>query len=150
MRSTVIISCGFLTLFFFFASCSNAQSKGSDVVAGLPGDWSGESTCADKQRFPGCKDEVVVYHVTPKEGKSDTVHISMDKIVNGETLFMAEDDFVYNAKKKVLTSEYKNDRVHLVIELALKDDVLEGTVISLPDKSTVRHIKIKKDQKKSQ
>ena len=124
------------------------QNAGASAVADLLGDWSGESICVNKDKFPACKDEVVLYHVTSKEGKADTVHITMDKIVNGAAEFMAEGDFVCDAPKHLLTSEFRNERVHLRIEFTVASNVAEGTVVSLPDKTTVRRIKLKKVDKK--
>ena len=54
-------------------------------------------------------------------------------------------DFIYDSKKQTLTSEFKNERVHLLLEFLVKDNVLEGGIYSLPDKIQARRIKVKKD-----
>jgi len=56
-------------------------------------------------------------------------------------------DFVYDERKQTLTSEFKNSRVHIIFELAVKGDSLEGTLSTLPDKAIVRHIKVKKNKR---
>ena len=78
-------------------------------------------------------------------GKSDTVTITADKLVYGKPETMGTFDFVYGPQKRMLTSEFKNSRVHLIFELAVKGDILEGTLATLPERDLVRRIKVKKD-----
>jgi hypothetical protein len=139
-----LISYGLLTA--MAASRENQTEKRQSDVSDLLGDWSGESVCVNKEKFPACKDEVVVYHITKVAGKADTVHLSADKVVNGKPEFMGEFDFIYNAKSQALTGEFKNERVHLLIELIVKVDDMEGGMYSLPDKTQVRKIKVKKNK----
>jgi hypothetical protein len=133
-----------------FAVCPTVAQQGKHEeaqggeISGLVGDWSGESICVNKKKFPACNDEQVVYHVTVAQGKTDTVIIAADKIVNGKPEAMGTFDFVYDARKQTLTSEFKNDRVHIIFELAVKGDLLEGTLSTLPERTLVRRIKIKK------
>jgi hypothetical protein len=56
-------------------------------------------------------------------------------------------DFTYDAPRQTLTSEVKNNRVHFIIELAVKGDRLEGTLSTLPERTLVRRIKVKKDER---
>ena len=121
-----------------------AQEKGD--ISKLVGNWSGESLCADKEKFPACNDEQVIYRVSITPGKSDTVTITADKLVNGKPETMGTFDFVYDAQKQTLVSEVKTTRRPLVIELAVKGDILEGTLSTLPDRALVRRIKVKKDK----
>ena len=127
------------------ANAQTSNEKGAGVSR-LVGNWTGESVCANKEKFPGCNDEHVVYHVAVTPSKTDTVTIKMDKIVNGKPDFMGEGEFAYDAKKQTLVSEFKNARVHLVIEFAVKNDVIEGVVAALPERTVVRNIKVKKDR----
>src|SRR5690242_8039634 len=71
-----------------------------DGVAHLLGDWSGESICVNKEKFPACKDEVVIYHITKVADKPNTVNLSADKIVDGKPEFMGAFDCIYDAKKQ--------------------------------------------------
>src|SRR5262249_16326150 len=118
----------------------------SGEISKLVGNWSGESLCANKEKFPACNDEQVIYRIVRTAGKSNTVTVTMDKIVNNKPETMGVSDFVYDAQKRLLTSEFKKSRVELIVEFAVKGDLLEGTVSSLPDKTLVRHIKLKKDE----
>ena len=70
----------------------------------------------------------------------------MDKIVNGKPETMGVFDFVYDAEKQTLSSEFtRNDR-HGIWEFALTGDLMDGTLDTLPDKTIVRRIKVKKDK----
>src|SRR5690242_7399961 len=137
------------TLAFTTASCQNKSpdSGQTDGIARLLGDWSGESICVNKEKFPACNDEKVVYHITRVADKPNTIHLSADKIVDGKPDNMGAFDFVYDPKKQSLTSEYKTDRVDILMEFTLKDDVLDGTMTSLPDKTQARRMTVKKDKK---
>jgi hypothetical protein len=115
-------------------------------ISKLVGDWVGESICVSKEKFPACNDEHVVYHVVVASGKTDTVTIAADKIVNGKPEAMGAFDFVYDARRQTLTSEFKNERVHAIFELTVKGDLLEGTLSTLPERTVVRRIKVKQDK----
>ena len=137
-------------LLFPLSSCAahteNPVNTPGGETAKLLGDWTGESICVNKEKFPACNDEKVVYHIKAVDNKANTVNLSADKIVNGKPEFMAAFDFIYDPKKQTLTTEVKNERVHFLIELAVKGDVLDGGMISLPDKIQARQIKVKKDK----
>jgi len=128
------------------AQADKPKASTDDAVTKLVGDWSGESICVNKDKYPACNDEVVVYHITKVADKENTVHLSADKIVNGKPEFMAEFDFVFDAKKNTLIGEFKNERVHLSIEFTVKDDVIEGGVFSVPDRTQSRRVSVKKDK----
>ena len=142
--------CLLLSGFFAMQTACAQKEKPKDEqksnVAFLVGDWSGDSTCVNKEKFPACNSEKVVYHIKEVAGKPDTINLAADKIVNGKPDFMGDFDFAYDSKKQTLTTEVKNDRAHFVIELVVKDDVLEGAMTSLPDNTQVRQIKVKKDK----
>ena len=141
---------GFFMLCGFFAAPSAFAQKNKDEqtseVSKLVGNWSGESICVNKEKFPACNDEQVVYRIVVASGKPNTVTITADKIVNGKPETMGVFDFVYDRQKGSLTSEFKNSRVHLIFELAVHGNVLEGTLATLPDRTLVRRIKAKKDE----
>ena len=140
------ILCGFFAVCPTVAQREEAERAQGGEVSKLVGDWFGESICVNKEKFPACHDEQVVYHVVVASGKTDTVTIAADKIVNGKPQAMGTFDFVYDARKQTLTSEFKNDRVHIIFEFAVKGDLLEGTLSSLPERTLARRIKVKKDK----
>ena len=141
----------FMLCGFFSAAPASAQqerpngAQGSEVSK-LVGNWSGESICVDKEKFPSCNDEQIVYRIVIANGKPNTVTVTADKIVNGKPETMGVLDFVYDAQKRMLTSEFKNSRVHVIFELAVQGSVLEGTLATLPERTLVRRIKVKKDE----
>lgn len=111
---------------------------------GLTGDWKGESICIDKVKYPACKDEKVVYHITATD-KPDVVHISADKIVNGELENMGEFDFKCDAEKHTLYAEFSNGRVHISMEFTVTGDVISGHMHDLlSDRKVIRDITVKK------
>ncbi|MFL6469029.1 MAG: hypothetical protein ACJ72Z_13810 [Pyrinomonadaceae bacterium] len=121
-------------------------SQTNDETSKLVGDWTGDSTCVNKEKFPACNDEKVVYHLKSVAGKANVVNLSADKIVNGKPEFMGEFDFVYDPRKQTLTSEFKNERVHLLLEFLVKGDILEGSMISLPDRTQARQMRVTKNK----
>jgi hypothetical protein len=140
------ILCGFFNADSVVGKDEKPEGAQGGEISKLVGNWSGESICVDKEKLPACNDEQVVYHVAAASGKSDTVIIVADKIVNGKPETMGTFDFVYDARKQALTSEFKNRRVHIIFEFTVKGETLEGTLSTLPDKAIVRHIKVKKDE----
>ena len=125
---------------------SLAATASKDAVTHLLGDWTGESTCVNKEQFPACKDEAVVYHIKKVPEKTNTVNLSADKIVNGKPEAMGDFDFVYDARKQTLTTEFKNERVPFTIEFTVRGDVIEGGLYSFPDRVQARRIKVTKNK----
>lgn len=140
------ILCGFFAVYPTVAQEEKPEGAQGSEISKLVGDWSGESICVNKEKFPACNNEQVVYHIVVASDKTDTVTITADKIVNNKPETMGTFDFVYNARRQTLTSEFKNDRVHIIFEFAVKGDFLEGTLATLPDRTLVRRIKVKKDK----
>lgn len=132
-------------IFFILLFAMSAAAQTSDISK-LVGDWTGESICANKEKFPACKDEHVIYTFKITPNKIATVTMKMDKVVGGKREFMGQTDFVYDERKQTLIGEFKNSRVHLTIEFVVKGDTIEGIVASLPDRTIVRNIKVKKDK----
>lgn len=140
------ILCAFVAVCPTVAQVEKSEGAQGGEISKLVGDWVGESICVNKEKFPACNDEHVVYHVAVASGKTDTVTIAADKIVNGKPEAMGTFDFVYDARTQTLTSEFKNERVHAIFELTVKGDLLEGTLSTLPERTVVRRIKVKHDK----
>jgi len=139
------ILCGFFAVYPTVAQEEKPEGAQGSEISKLVGDWYGESICVNKEKFPACHDEQVVYHLVVASGKTETVTITADKIVNNKPETMGAFDFIYDARRQTLTSEVKNDRMHVIFELAIKGDLLEGTLATLPDRTLVRRIKVKKE-----
>jgi hypothetical protein len=77
------ILCGFFVVYPTVAQEEKKPEGGQgSEISKLVGDWSGESICVNKEKFPSCNDEQVVYRIVVASGKTDTVTITADKIVN--------------------------------------------------------------------
>jgi hypothetical protein len=124
--------------------CVVGAARPDDARDKLVGDWSGESICVGDR--PACHDEKVVYHVSKTAGKSDTVTIAADKIVDGKPDAMGELECKYDAEKRTLTCEFTRGRTHGVFELEVKGNVIEGHLFILPERTVGRRIKVSKDK----
>lgn len=141
-----LILCGLLAV---HSAAARGGRPGGAQGGGIPklvGNWSGESVCADKEKFPACNDERVVYRVAAAPGKTDTVTITMDKIVDGKPETMVTLDFAYDAQKQTLSGEFARNNRRGVWEFVVKGDSIEGTLATLPERTLVRRIKVKKDE----
>jgi hypothetical protein len=115
-------------------------------VSKLVGSWSGESVCVDKEKFPACRDEQVVYRIVESSGKANMVTVTMDKIVGGKPETMGVLDFVYDAQKQTLSGEFERNNRRGIWEFTVRGDALEGTLATLPERTIARRVKVKKDK----
>ena len=113
-------------------------------VDSILGTWRGTSTCVDRQRHPACKDEVVVYEFRRKAGEEGVVTLNAGKIVEGQILPMGELDCRWDAERRSWTSEFRNERVHILWRFVVRGDAIEGTLVELPDGSLVRNVAVKR------
>src|SRR6185503_3144069 len=81
-------------------------------AAGLVGSWRGTSTCVDREHFPNCHDEEVIFDAVARGNTGDTVTVRADKIVQGHREFMGESNYVRGADG-LWVAEFRNERVHL-------------------------------------
>ena len=124
------------------AAASASPSPAPDD--GILGTWRGTSTCVDRQRHPACKDEVVIYGFRRKAGEEGVVTQKADKIVEGQVVPMGELDFRWDAGRRAWTSEFRNERVHILWSFMVRGDAIEGTLVDLPDGSLVRNVAVKR------
>jgi hypothetical protein len=118
----------------------NSPLKRGDNASGVIGTWTGESICTDPNR-PACKNEVIVYRFVPVEGKSDVLTLYADKILNGERVPMSKLDFTYDEKKGTLSCEFVRRQTHGLWSFQVAGDVMEGTLVLLPNKQLGRKVK---------
>ena len=102
-------------------------------AAMVSGDWTGTSTCTDLKVLPGCHNEVVVYHFTPKSG--NTVHASADKIVDGKPQNMGEFDMTQDGKR--IYSEMDGRQGKVLWEFFVDGDHITGTARFVEDRKSV-------------
>lgn len=150
MKRRGVIFCLFILSGISALSSGVAQAqnndKQSDAISNLIGTWSGESICVNRDKFPACHDEQVVYRIVKAAGKADVLTITMDKIVNGKPDTMGVLDFVYDRQKQTLSGEFARNNGRGIFEFAVKGELIEGTLSILPDRTLVRRIKVKKDK----
>lgn len=125
------------------ASCAVAQTNDASKIYG---DWTGDSICVNKEKFPACKDEKVVYHFSKSSADASKIHIVADKIVDGKNEFMGEFDLDYNAASKTLSAEMTTNKYRMIWEFKINGNTIEGTLKDLPDKTLIREIKVKKTE----
>ena len=121
---------------------SNQTKAASPQVVG---NWKGESLCVNKEKFPACNDEQVIYHIKKSAAASDAYTIAADKIVNGKPEEMGVFDFKYDSGKNTLVCEFTRNERRGVWEFVIKGDSMEGTLTTLPEKYLVRKIKVKRE-----
>jgi stress response protein SCP2 len=151
MKQCRLIFCLFILSELFAVNPVAAQDeqnsgKQGNGISHLIGNWSGESICVNKEKFPACHDEQVVYRLVQSSGKSNMVTVTMAKIVSAKTETMGVFDFVYDAQKQTLSGEFTRNNRHGIWEFEVKGDLMDGTLTTLPDKTIVRRIDVKKDK----
>jgi hypothetical protein len=151
MKRCGVICCLFILSGLFTVSSLVAQEqknhgRQSGGISNLIGNWSGESICVNKDKFPACHDEQVVYRIVKSSGESNMLTVTMDKIVEGKPETMIVLDFVYDPQNQRLSGEFTRNNRRGIWEFVVKADVMEGTLATLPDKTIIRRIKVKKDK----
>ena len=110
---------------------------------GIVGSWRRTSICIDRERYPACKDEQVVYEARVSHTSPDTVTIRADKIVDGSREFMGE--YACTLREAgAWASEVRTPRYHLLLILQVAGDRLTGTLADLDSGIRVRDIALKR------
>jgi hypothetical protein len=120
-----------------------ARIAASTQDPAITGSWRGTSLCVDKEHFPACKNEQVIYDARAKGTSRDTVTIRADKVVNGVREFMGEFDY-HRAADSSWVADYQNPRVHIQIVLRVRATHLTGTLTDIPSGRRVRDIALER------
>lgn len=107
-------------------------------AAGLVGSWHGTSKCVDREHFPNCHDEEVIFDAVARGTSGDTVTVRADKIVQGHREFMGELDYA-RGKDGIWVAEFRNERVQIRLTLRVSGSDLIGRIIDVPSGRTVRN-----------
>jgi len=137
-------SSGWFSVIVLAATCCAVTvfaASSAPPVKQILGEWRGTSLCADKQKFPGCHDEVVIYTVIPSSTHTGAVTVTAEKIVNGVRDTMGVSDFTYDAAHRTWNSELQTERYHLLWSFSIRDTVLSGTLLDLPSKAISRKVR---------
>jgi hypothetical protein len=109
----------------------------------IAGDWLGASICVDRQHFPACKDEQVIYEARVTHTLPDTVVIRADKVVDGQREFMGEYPVTLQEDGS-WASEVRTARFHLLLRLQMAGDRMSGTLTDLTSGYRVRDITLER------
>lgn len=121
-----------LPVFLLALSAGPAVAQRDAIV----GSWRGTSLCVDKEHWPACHDEQVIYDARAK-GVRDTVTLRADKVVNGEREFMAEFDFILGADG-AWVAELQTGRGRIRIVLRIAGTHMTGSLIDVTSGRAVR------------
>lgn len=115
-------------------------------AASIEGVWKGTSICVDREVAPACKDEVIVYTFTRKDGApAGTVALNADKVVDGKREFMGELIGTWDGAKGTWTCEMRTPRWHGVWSHTVAGKELSGTLVDGPTKKVIRRVEAKRE-----
>ena len=118
---------------------SSTSAQDLDIV----GSWRGTSLCVDREHFPSCRNEQVIYDARRKGTARDTVTVRADKVVNGVREFMGEFDF-RRAADSSWVAEYQNPRVRIQIVLRVRGARILGVLTDEPSGRRVREVALER------
>jgi len=116
------IGAGIVSIVLVAGPVSVAAQTGAIV-----GTWRGTSTCVDREHFPACKDEQVIYDARLTHSAPDTVAVRADKIVNGAREFMAELFFTPQADSSWL-ADVQTPRSRFLVRLRPAGERMTGVM----------------------
>jgi hypothetical protein len=110
-------------------------AQGKPAIAGV---WRGQSSCEQKES--ACREETVVYRLSPLQDKPGSFSVSADKIVDGKAVNMGTLEFRYVEDQHALVCEYAQG----VWRLSMDGEKIEGT-LTRPDGSLFRRVALRKE-----
>jgi hypothetical protein len=110
-------------------------AQGKPAIAGV---WRGQSSCEQKES--ACREETVVYRLSPLQDKPGSFSVSADKIVDGKAVNMGTLEFRYVEDQHELVCEYAQG----VWRLSVDGEKIEGT-LTRPDGSLFRRVALRKE-----
>jgi hypothetical protein len=121
-----------LSLLLFLGCIVYAQTNS------IVGKWKGKSLC--QQKNSPCKDEVVVYDISPLNQK-DSFVIEAYKIVNDKLEAMGPLNCKYNSQQQTLQCLFKDNWLWM---FHISGNKMEGTLTRLSDNTLYRKVSITK------
>ena len=127
---------GFIRSVLVIATASQLMfAQGKPAIAGI---WRGQSSCEQKES--ACREETVVYRLSPLQDKPGSFSVSADKIVDGKAMNMGTLEFRYVEGQHALVCEYAQG----VWRLSVDGEKIEGT-LTRPDGSLFRRVALRKE-----
>jgi hypothetical protein len=104
------------------------------------GYWRGQSTCVKAAWNAACKDEAVVYHVVPAAKPPGQVVLNAFKAAGGGWEPMYDLQLAWDTTRHQWAARYSNSRVRILWSYSVKDTLLVGRLVDLPDERLVRDV----------
>lgn len=120
---------------------ATAAPAAAQTIAGI---WRGTSACVDHVRDPACRDEVVVYTITPADSPAGSVILRADKIIAGTPEFMYSLPFTGDSTTRTWWAEFAGPRFSGRWEYTFRDSTAQGTLVELPTSRLVRRITLRR------
>ena len=123
---------------FVFAIATASPLLLAQGASAFSGTWRGQSSCEQKES--ACRDEAVVYRVSPSQDKPGLFAVSADKIVDGKAINMGTLEFRYIDADRALVCENSQG----VWRLSVDGAKMKGTLIR-PDGTLFRRAALHKE-----
>lgn len=104
------------------------------------GSWYGVSLCVDKATDTACKDEVVLYRISPDPSTPGRANFDAWKIVGRDTVSMGSLVLIPAAEAQSWDCELQTPRFHGRWSFTTSGRALAGTLIDLPSKRLIRRV----------
>jgi hypothetical protein len=138
IRSAVL----FVSVLFAPVAAVAAEAAAAPIL----GVWRGTSLCVDRAVAPACKDEVIVYTVTPVAGHAGArVHLRGDKIVDGEIVPMGEFDLDHDEATGSWRAEVRTPKFRILWSYSVEGSRLIGTLTDLATDARIRRVEATRD-----
>jgi hypothetical protein len=122
--------------------CATTGLRVQPAPPSVIGSWRGDSTCVGDH--PACKNEDVVYRFEAVAAEPGSVMLFADKIIAGKREAMGMLKFQFDEAKGTLSGEFTRRQTHGLWEFKIDGDVIEGTLVLLPDKTVARRVKVRR------
>lgn len=119
-----------------------AQAPGAPALTppSILGYWRGRSTCVKAPWNATCHDEAVLYHFVPSAEHPGQVTLDAFKYANGAPEPMYDLGFAWDTTRHEWAARYSNSRVRILWSYAVRDTLLTGRLVDLPDERLVRDV----------
>jgi hypothetical protein len=128
-------------LIVLFLAFTTAAADARDALLGR---WDGTSICTAARA--ACRDETVVYHVTPGP-KANVVTMAMNKVVDEREVEIGVLDFQVDFAAHRMTADYDSGRVATRWTFSWNGEEMRGTAVLLPSGAVGRNIVVRRQTK---
>jgi len=143
-RRAVLLMCAAVAIILLGSAIAepSARDHSNNPSASPVGTWRGDSICVGNR--PACKNEDVVYRFEALPGKPSMLIQFADKIIEGKREPMGKLEFTYDQAAGTLTGEFRRGQTHILWELTMSGDKMDGKLLILPERSVGRRVALKR------